>query len=845
MTDFSALSRLAQAACTTDKPDDFLLTAAAELAQATQADQAAVILFDFAENQIAHFVSYGPHPELIGRKSVDEWMEQVGHWARKENVSTDNVIEDDLSPAWHTELPTHPQLILPLLYSERISGVLCAARLPEKSEFSATERALLEAIASQIALVVEKSRLVASELLHRKQSETLQEVARVLNASLDQQRLLELILDQLARVIEYDSASIMLIKDEALPIVASRKMRSSEQTSWNIKTDTLPHIREVLEKRSALIISDTVEDDRWSPLMYSQFIRCWLGVPLVGKKTAIGLLNLDKATPNYYTHQDAALASVFAHQAAIAIENAQLYSAERRRSQQLDALNAIMVGISSELELPKLLRNILEYAVHLLDASGGDLALFDENKQDLHILVSHNMGGDYTGARMQIGEGAMGLAVQTQRAVRVDQYSSWENASNQYAGGPMFGVLAAPFLIGRRVVGAIGVVDWRPERRFKDADQYLLELFARHCAIAVENANLYNSTKQAAERRAILHQVSQTIVTASLDPEGVYQAIHQAAAQLMPAEAFVITQLDDDQQTLRAVYLIDRSGRAPSQSVPKGRGLSYRILESGQSIYIIDTLVGDEFSDALHFGDQEQVRSVIAVPMRLGGKVIGMISAQSYVPNDYSDEDLRLLEMLAAYAGIALDNARLLISTQQLAITDPLTEIYNRRHLFELGQREFKRARRFGHHLSVIMIDIDHFKMVNDRFGHPVGDDLLNRLAAFLRSSIRDIDIVGRYGGEEFTIILPETDLPAARMVAERLRSQTRETFTTFENRQVSITTSIGIAALAEEVASFKELVQNADEALLFAKNAGRDRVEVYPLFKQNNHTINMASPNE
>ena len=819
-----------------------LQNTADSLVQALQATQVALVTFDLARREITHSITSGIATEILEKSLFDEWMLNLGGWALEEftpaSLPSGNFIQRG---------PTSPiknQLTVPLIYRERVLGLITAVRPQARPPFTKADRNLLSSIANQTALAVENARLSVIERGQRKQAETLREVARILNSSLDQQRVLELILDQLARVVEYDSASIMLVVEDHLPIVAHRKFRAPVQAKLLWNAHALPHLKEVIERRVPVIISDTETDPRWQKIEGVTHIRSWLGVPLIGKNQVIGLLNLDKSQPGYYTPQDAALAAVFASQAAIAIDNARLYSTERQRVEQLDALRATVADISAELELSRLLKAILERAVNLLDATGGDLALFDEDTQELRVVTSHNMGRDYTGTRMKIGEGAMGLAIQHLKPITVDNYGDWENASAQYLDGPWHSVLAVPFLIGKRVVGAIGVVDHRLERQFTASDQHLLRLFAQHCAIAVENAHLYEAARQAAERRAILHQVSQEIVTVSLNPEGIYQAIHHAAAQLMPAEAFAITQYIEEEQVHRAVYLIDRSGRAPVQAIPANRGLSGRILETGQSIYIEDTLDAEKRGDVVHFGDPDQVRSAIAVPMRRQGQVVGMLSAQSYRPKAYNKEDLSLLEMLASYAAIALDNARLLIHTQQLAITDPLTEIINRRHLFELGQREFNRARRFNHELSVIMIDIDHFKLVNDRYGHATGDVVLFKLAQFLKANIRDIDILGRYGGEEFTIILPETDLEAAYLTAERIRKMMLENFQIVHKDLKPITASIGVAALTAEIDSFSVLVDHSDTALYQAKNNGRNRVEVYTA-PAPNYTINIASPKE
>jgi diguanylate cyclase (GGDEF)-like protein len=718
----------------------------------------------------------------------------------------------------------------PIIYCERILGILKASNPPDYPPFTQADEETLTALANHAALAVEGSRLRRSENLQRRQAETLREVARILNYSLDQQRVLVLILDQLARVVDYDSASIMLLtgpsNNQNLAIAAHRKLRTPEQLSITGSPEEFPHIAEVLERRRPVIIEDTALDTRWRLLPHSNYIRCWLGVPLVGRDQVIGLLNLDKEQPGFYTPQDAELAAAFANQAAIAIENARLYSSERQRGDQLDALRATIADISSELELPRLLKSILQRAVNLLHATGGDLGLFDESRGEIKIVVSHNMGKDYTGTRMAVGEGAMGMAVKTRRPIIIDDYQHWEYASPQYKDGLWQAVLATPLIIGRRIVGAMGITVQDPHRKFTPADQYLISLFAQHAAIAVDNARLYQAAREAAERRSILHQVSQEILSASLEPEEIYSAIHKAASRLMIAESFAITRLDAQTDECKAVYLFDREGHLSTQRHPANQGLFGKVLASGKSIYISDLSKQNQKDEFFNLDEQSNIRSVLIAPMRLRGQVIGMLSAQSYQPNSYTEEDQALLEMLAAYAAIALDNASLFHNIQQLAITDSLTGLFNRRQLFDLGNREFLRARRFNRPLSVLMLDIDHFKRVNDRYGHAVGDRVLVRLAQIMRQITREIDIAGRYGGEEFILVLPETDAAGATEIANRLLDQIRLAFQAGE--LPSITVSIGVATLQPGTVDFSYLVHTADLAMYAAKNAGRNRIATY-----------------
>jgi diguanylate cyclase (GGDEF)-like protein len=220
-----------------------------------------------------------------------------------------------------------------------------------------------------------------------------------------------------------------------------------------------------------------------------------------------------------------------------------------------------------------------------------------------------------------------------------------------------------------------------------------------------------------------------------------------------------------------------------------------------------------------------EVVSAIIAPLILAEDTLGAISLESYRANAFTQADLQLLVSFAATATTALQNAQLHAEVQKQAITDTLTGLYNRRGFNELGRREVERALRFGRPLTALMLDIDYFKNVNDLYGHLVGDKLLIGMSSRFLQELRQIDLLGRYGGDEFVALLPETDLPNALSVAERLRKVVAGATFASAALPVKITISAGVAALGTDVKDLTTLIQKADAALYEAKRLGRDRV--------------------
>ena len=209
----------------------------------------------------------------------------------------------------------------------------------------------------------------------------------------------------------------------------------------------------------------------------------------------------------------------------------------------------------------------------------------------------------------------------------------------------------------------------------------------------------------------------------------------------------------------------------------------------------------------------------------LGLSADGETSLRLYPAGDFSTETKDLAAWLASQAAVALENARLHDVVQRQAITDDLTGLVNRRRFIDALQSEIERARRFGSHLTVVLADLDDFKRVNDEFGHHAGDDVLRSFADLVRSHVRDVDVPGRIGGEEFAILLPETGRIDAVSVAERMRhSLSVVPIPVAENRTVSVTSSFGVAELGPSQ-SGDDLMREADAALYRAKAEGKNRV--------------------
>ena len=251
-------------------------------------------------------------------------------------------------------------------------------------------------------------------------------------------------------------------------------------------------------------------------------------------------------------------------------------------------------------------------------------------------------------------------------------------------------------------------------------------------------------------------------------------------------------------------------------------------ISEGQSVLIPDLQAEPVLLSILeNEQDRRSARSTMIVPLVLGQEVFGTLSLSTSWPSIFSEDDLKLLTSFAATATAAIHNAILYGETQNLAATDPLTGQFNRRTFFELAQREMDRYQRFGRPLSWIMFDVDWFKQINDKYGHSAGDQVLVAIAERCCQVIRHVDVFGRYGGDEFVILLPETGYEMARDVAERIRISISQAPMLTDSGPIHVSVSMGVTQATSDNDDLGLLLNRADQALYKSKRAGRNTITV------------------
>lgn len=321
-------------------------------------------------------------------------------------------------------------------------------------------------------------------------------------------------------------------------------------------------------------------------------------------------------------------------------------------------------------------------------------------------------------------------------------------------------------------------------------------------------------------------------ITASLDFEATLDTLHAAINTIMDAPTIMVATVDEAAKRLDYRLVIVRGQRREPFSDPlENDSFGCWCVNHGEDIVMGDMEVEyhqyvSSLEELLFDGLAE--KSLVFIPLRVGDRVVGMLSVQSHLPWAYDKRRVETVRAIGAYLAIALENSRLFQQIQTLATLDALTGLLNRRRLTEMVEEAYLKARRYKHPAGVIMIDVDHFKQINDTCGHETGDRALQAVADVLAAKVRDCDTVGRFGGEEFLVLLPETDLEGTRALAERLREavETRE-IQTPGGQSLRMTASFGVTAIHACDPGHEAVLRRADRALYRSKEDGRNRVSV------------------
>ncbi|MGE5378588.1 MAG: GAF domain-containing protein [Bacteroidota bacterium] len=396
-----------------------------------------------------------------------------------------------------------------------------------------------------------------------------------------------------------------------------------------------------------------------------------LCIPIRVNGRIIGVLDVESGMPDAFGENDERFLNTISSSVGTALERLRFSKDEQRRTQELNALYQATKSLAKSLQPQVIAENLIATMDEVLGYEYASIFILDSNEQKLLPLATSKkmlnqsvyakvdeLPGQGTGT---VGQGITGWVAQHGQPLcsgDVDREPRYERLLKGIKSE-----LCVPMIARGRVIGVLNVESTEPDA-FGPRDESLLTALANSAAISLENASLYQDALQAAERRAVLHRISQEIVRFGQDFEQIYMAIHEAAAKLMSCDIFLISLKDESVNANVSVYTVEEGNRCKPQSTPTDRGLAATVINEGKSISLRNESEIERLG-VIRFGSEKRVHSVIAVPLRSSSRIIGMISAQSYASYAYDLEEQTLLEMLAAHAATAIENGRLFESEQR------------------------------------------------------------------------------------------------------------------------------------------------------------------------------------
>lgn len=728
--------------------------------------------------------------------------------------------------------PQRSLLGLPLVHEgQRIGAILLAWDEPRTFSPATVQ----EADVVRHALSFFLHRALMEQEVHRRVSEleTVHQAHGTIATTLDMDEAVCQILEQVQQMVPAH-VCMLLLEDETAQNGRTVRLHAALGTDAPLAgqqypVDAFPPLQTILQDGVPVTHTTREGVGQQEGLPWKE-AHTWLGVPLILQGYARGVLAVYRRDAFTFSSSHVRMLTTFARQAATVLENARLYSALRRRAQMLERLYRAAEDLVSKRSPHDILQRLAHHLIataqcvscHIGIIEGASLHLIAEvTREDFQPRAS------LLGRTFPLKELPLLHETITTFSIRTVSKESPELLPRERRAFQRFGVehaLLVPVWGQEQPLG-IAVLHFNAPPDHLDEDAVsLLRSLANYTGVVLTNVRYYEQEQRRARQMEALYRATASLL-GTLDMDELLDEILGAAMRAIPSAEKGTLALADETGQLRVRAVRGYDDPHVRNMVMPETGYAAKSAREALSLLIEDV---DALEDVFYEGDVAEVQAVksgIVVPLVYGDRVYGVISLDATKKFAFTRDDLEILRTFAITATAAIHNALLYADVQQMALTDDLTQVWNRRGFFDIARREFYRARRYSRPLSALMVDLDYFKRINDTYGHFVGDQVLARFAHVIVHHVRDVDIVGRYGGEEFMVLMPEATLEQAVQVAERLRETIARTRLETDVGAIQVTASLGVAALRDEDTAFQDILRRADQALYKAKEAGRNRV--------------------
>jgi diguanylate cyclase (GGDEF)-like protein len=541
-------------------------------------------------------------------------------------------------------------------------------------------------------------------------------------------------------------------------------------------------------------------------------------VSLQTREHNFGVILFPHAERRMFGSSNLRLLTGLALQIGLTLENYVVMHDAQRRTKEYELLTQIGQAISSRLDQDEVLRAVQKELGQIFDTSNfyiafqeGDTIRFELEVQKGTVLPKRSC---------KAANGLTEYIIRTGQPllIRSDLQSARERlGATDGAGQPEKCFCGAPILLGGKPAGIMAATNGEREHVFEQRDLEVMQTAAGQVSVAVENARLFAEEQRRSRQFSFLNNISKTAIS-SEDSEQMLAEIVGEIQKNFRFDHIGIGILDYATKDIEIKAEAGITTQALGKRIPLGVGILGRVARTGESALVQTT------GDGPLQGVLPESRAVLSIPITYGDTLLGVLNVESQKEGAFSPQDVIIMNTLADLLATALHNSFVFQKLQQTSITDGLTGIKTRRFFWEALSSEWKRASRSGRPFSVVLIDLDKFKEVNDGLGHLEGDLVLARVGRLLEQKCRQSNVVARYGGDEFIILMPETGVEHAQALAERLRLWLSTDLMLSEHH---ITGSFGVASFPVHGFSVEEIIRVADAGMYVSKKAGGDRVSI------------------
>lgn len=556
------------------------------------------------------------------------------------------------------------------------------------------------------------------------------------------------------------------------------------------------------------------ELEQWVEQVRKEPIRGFVCVLLQAKAQPMGLLLVGRRLRRDFLPSELRFLLALSNQVAIALENLRLLEESRRRSGEFEILTHIGTALSSSLDLDALLRVIHDELKKLIDVRNFYVAFLDEAREEIQFALETEDGRIMPKRRRGVRNALTEHVIRTGKSLLINRdvaaYSQQTGLALSGRGARCW--LGVPIVLQGRPSGVIAVQNYEQENVYDREHLEILEIVASQAGVAIDNARLFSEVQRDARQMEFLNQIAQLSIS-TLKTQEMLQAVVNEIWKTFHYDSIGIGIINYRTRQLEiraeagAAY---KEGSLLTTAVPLENGIVGQVARSGEIILVHDTGSSQEAAPL-----DPRSRSVLAIPIRYSGQTMGVLNIESRELHAFAPEQVLVMQTLADQLAVAFNNALTFQQMQQQAITDSLTGLKTRRFFMEALNSELSRARRSGESFSVLVVDMNGFKQINDTLGHLEGDLVLVRVARILEHRSRASSVVARYGGDEFTILIPGATMEQGRAVARRLQMAIEQDPLLAER---NVSASLGVGSFPDSGATPEDILRAADTRMYSAK---------------------------